>query len=123
MLSERHSDGIEVSKHKQHDPNCGLASGECLHSPTTIAENCGNEVVPLKSSREKNPGSTLRSSLSERELQVLRLMVDGSSDQVIADKLAITLPTAKSHVRSILSKMAVSNRTQAAVLAVRLELV
>lgn len=51
------------------------------------------------------------------------LIADGSSDQTIADNLNITLPTAKSHARNILNKMAVSNRTQAAVMAVRVGLV
>lgn len=62
-------------------------------------------------------------SLSPRELEVLKLIVDGFSNQEIANKLIISLPTAKSHVRSILNKLAVDDRTQAAVHAMRRGLV
>jgi DNA-binding NarL/FixJ family response regulator len=57
--------------------------------------------------------------LSARELEVLKLIVDGLSNQEIADKLIISLATAKTHVRNILNKMAVDDRTQAAVHAMR----
>lgn len=61
--------------------------------------------------------------LSARELEVLRLIVDGLSNQEIAEKLIISLATAKTHVRNILNKLAVDDRTQAAVHAMRRGLV
>ncbi len=61
--------------------------------------------------------------LSTRELEVLRLIVDGLSNQEIAEKLFISLATAKTHVRNILNKLAVDDRTQAAVHAMRRGLV
>jgi len=61
--------------------------------------------------------------LSPRELEVLALIVDGLSNQEIADKLFISLATAKTHVRNILNKLAVDDRTQAAVHAMRRGLV
>jgi two-component system, NarL family, response regulator LiaR len=61
--------------------------------------------------------------LSPREIEVLTLIVDGLSNQQIADKLIISLPTAKTHVRNILNKLAVDDRTQAAVQAMRRGLV
>jgi LuxR family maltose regulon positive regulatory protein len=51
--------------------------------------------------------------LSERELEVLRLMEQGASNQEIAENLLLALSTVKSHVGTILSKLGVSNRTQA----------
>ena len=57
--------------------------------------------------------------LTERELDVLELMVEGLSNPQIADKLVITKATAKAHVHSILQKLCVSSRTQATVTAVR----
>ena len=57
--------------------------------------------------------------LSERELEVLKLIVDGKSNQEIAEKLFVTLATVKTHVRSILNKLSVDDRTQAAVKAMR----
>ncbi|MBX9689257.1 MAG: response regulator transcription factor [Candidatus Obscuribacterales bacterium] len=61
--------------------------------------------------------------LSPRELEVLHLLVEGLSNQEIADKLIISLATAKTHVRNILNKLAVDDRTQAAVQAMRRGLV
>lgn len=61
--------------------------------------------------------------LSPRELEVLACVVDGLSNQEIADKLIISLATAKTHVRNILNKLSVDDRTQAAVSAMRRGLV
>jgi DNA-binding NarL/FixJ family response regulator len=61
--------------------------------------------------------------LTERELEVLQSIVDGNSNEAIAKKLYITLGTVKSHVRGILNKLAVNDRTQAAVVALRSNLV
>lgn len=57
--------------------------------------------------------------LTARELEVLRLIVDGLSNPEIAERLTITKATAKAHVHSILQKLCVDDRTQAAVLAMR----
>lgn len=57
--------------------------------------------------------------LTERELDVLELMVEGLSNPQIADKLIITRATAKAHVHSILQKLCVSSRTQATVTAMK----
>jgi LuxR family maltose regulon positive regulatory protein len=51
--------------------------------------------------------------LSERELEVLRLMARGASNQTIADQLVITVGTVKSHINHILGKLEVRNRTEA----------
>lgn len=58
-------------------------------------------------------------ALTERELVVLRLVAVGASNQEIADKLMISVNTAKSHMRSILDKLQLENRTQAANYAIR----
>lgn len=75
-----------------------------------------------ESSKNKSPDPYVE-PLSTRELEVLGLIVDGHSNQQIADKLIISLPTAKTHVRNILNKLAVDDRTQAAVQAMRRGLV
>ncbi len=51
--------------------------------------------------------------LSERELQILRLMARGASNQEIADELVITVGTVKSHVTHIFGKLGAENRTKA----------
>ncbi len=71
------------------------------------------------------PDSTLEmmiEPLSEREREVLRLMVQGCTNNTIAETLTISLPTVKTHVQHILQKLHVSDRTQAALLAMRLKL-
>jgi NarL family two-component system response regulator LiaR len=61
--------------------------------------------------------------LTERELEVLALIVDGQSNAAIAEKLYITVGTVKTHVRNILNKLCAADRTQAAVRALRSGLV
>ena len=61
--------------------------------------------------------------LTDRELDVLALIVAGHSNYDIADKLYITVGTVKTHVRNILNKLCVNDRTQAAVRALRAGLV
>jgi len=61
--------------------------------------------------------------LTERELEVLQLIVEGCSNAVIAEKLYITVGTVKTHVRNILNKLCADDRTQAAVRALRSGLV
>jgi LuxR family maltose regulon positive regulatory protein len=51
--------------------------------------------------------------LSEREIEVLQLLAKGLTNQVIADRLVLSIHTVKAHTRSIYSKLAVNNRTQA----------
>jgi DNA-binding NarL/FixJ family response regulator len=58
-------------------------------------------------------------SLSPRETEVLRLVADGLSNQRIAEKLGLGLETVKTHMRHIMEKLAVSDRTEAAVKAMK----
>lgn len=57
--------------------------------------------------------------LTDREVAVLRLVVMGKTNTQIAEELSISVHTAKAHVCSILQKMSVDDRIQAAVKAVR----
>lgn len=57
--------------------------------------------------------------LTEREMEVLALIVEGLTNPQIAERLFITRATAKAHVHSILQKLCVDDRTQAAVTAMR----
>lgn len=56
---------------------------------------------------------TLVEPLTERELEVLRLLANGASNQAIADSLVISLATAKKHVNNIFGKLQAQNRTEA----------
>ena len=63
------------------------------------------------------------SLLSERELEVLKLIVEGKSNNQIAEDLYLSTNTIKTHVRGIMNKLAVDDRVQAAVVALRSGLV
>jgi NarL family two-component system response regulator LiaR len=73
--------------------------------------------------RAARSGPRLGDDLTPREREVLALMVEGLSNPEIAERLVISLPTAKAHVGSILTKLRVSSRTEAATLAVKQKLV
>ena len=91
------------------DPNIAKVILKQVNSPISL------------SSREKSPN--YNSTLTERELEVLKLIVDGCNNALISQKLFITVGTVKTHVSSILSKLSVDDRTQAAVTALRKGLV
>ena len=78
---------------------------------SSSAEVVSNEIADKK---KKNIYG-----LTERELDVLELMVEGLSNPQIADKLIITRATAKAHVHSILQKLCAATRTQATVTAMK----
>jgi two-component system, NarL family, response regulator LiaR len=67
----------------------------------------------------RQPELCLGEDLTEREREVLILMVDGLNNQQIAEHLVIGLSTAKSHVSSVLSKLGVATRTEAVSLALQ----
>lgn len=77
-----------------------------------------NSLSKMPELKEKQ-ASELSNLLTNRELEVLQLIVDGLSNPQIAEKLYITRATAKAHVHSILQKLCVDDRTQAAVTAMR----
>lgn len=70
----------------------------------------------------QKPEVHLHDQLTERELEVLKLMADGKTNQEIADELFIALKTVKVHVSNILSKLEVHDRTQAVIYAFKNEL-
>ncbi len=57
--------------------------------------------------------------LTQRELEILRLLTDGLTNKDIATKLSISVETIKKSIKSIMGKLGVSNRTQAAIVASR----
>lgn len=62
-------------------------------------------------------------NLTERETQVLKLIVDGFSNAEIAEQICVSIHTAKAHVCNILQKLAVEDRTQAAIKALKYNIV
>ncbi len=87
------------------------ARGESVLHPRVAAR----VVQELRGSRRDTPN--LFTDLSDRELEVLRLIADGLSNADIANKLFISEKTVKGHVSNILGKLHMMDRTQAAVFA------
>jgi DNA-binding NarL/FixJ family response regulator len=88
---------------------------------TTLSPIVATQV--LERVRETAPsapvGSAPRGNLTPRELEVLRLLAAGKENSEIAAELVISTRTARNHVASILQKLQMQNRIQAAVYAVR----
>ncbi|MBK8899698.1 MAG: LuxR family transcriptional regulator [Anaerolineaceae bacterium] len=73
-----------------------------------------NRILSAFARPESPPANRLLvEPLSERELEVLRLMAEGCSNREIADKLIFTIATAKKHAEHIYGKLGVNSRTQA----------
>ncbi len=98
------------------------ASGDSLID-RTLLEAALSHALEASAPVPAEPADMPIDPLSERERDVLRLMVKGLNNSAIADALSISVPTVKTHVQHILHKLHVSDRTQAALLAVRLGLV
>jgi DNA-binding CsgD family transcriptional regulator/tetratricopeptide (TPR) repeat protein len=95
---------------------------EPLHAAISqVAERAGLEIS-APSATEVEP-SARRYGLTRREMEVLRLLVDGRTNRQIAGELFISEKTAGTHVSSILGKLDVAGRTEAASLAHRVGLV
>jgi NarL family two-component system response regulator LiaR len=76
-------------------------------------------VVARKMLQDQQPAADADNPLTDRELEVLKLMAQGLDNHDIAAQLVISLPTVRSHVTNILSKLNLSNRTQAVLYALR----
>src|SRR5436305_3853185 len=92
------------------------AVGESLVSPTIAAKVLQRLRATSSSPRE---AEAIRSELSEREIQVLKLIANGKDNAMIAAELHISPKTVKNHISNILMKLQIDNRIQAAVYAVR----
>lgn len=93
------------------------ASGAAYLDPQ-IAQQVMQNLSPVRPKVKGNEGF-----LSDRELEVLQLIVEGLSNTAIGQKLYLSPNTVKAHVKGIMNKLVVSDRVQAAVAAVRRGLV
>jgi DNA-binding NarL/FixJ family response regulator len=92
------------------------AAGESLISPQIAAKM----LQMLRAQRSSvDAAETIRAELSEREIEVLKLIANGHDNAEIARTLFISPKTVKNHISNILMKLQMENRIQAAVYAVR----
>jgi DNA-binding NarL/FixJ family response regulator len=92
------------------------AQGESLISPQIAAK----VLQRLRAqSTSEDAAATIRAELSDREIEVLKLIANGKDNAQIARELFISPKTVKNHISNILMKLQIDNRIQAAVYAVR----
>jgi NarL family two-component system response regulator LiaR len=103
----------EIGPEELADAIRRAARGEAVLHPRVAAR----VVQELHGTRKDQPNPFV--DLSERELEVLRLIAGGLTNEEIAERLVISEKTVKSHVSNILAKLHVADRTQAAVFAWR----
>jgi DNA-binding NarL/FixJ family response regulator len=96
------------------------AAGESLVSPVIATKVLQRLRATTSSPRD---AEAIRSELSDREIQVLKLIANGKDNAQIAADLHISPKTVKNHISNILMKLQIDNRIQAAVYAVRSGLV
>ena len=90
--------------------------GESLISPNIAAKVLQHVRA---TSTQPDIADTIRAELSDREIEVLKLIANGKDNAVIAGELHISPKTVKNHISNILMKLQIDNRIQAAVYAVR----
>ena len=91
-----------------------VAAGDAVLSPAAtrqLLDRVGRRLPPVA------PASERQDDLTERELDVLRLLAAGMSNAEIAQALVVAEPTVKSHVSNLLSKLGLRDRVQAVIYA------
>lgn len=107
--------GADVTAEELQGAVRTVARGECVFEPALLRRL-------LREVGRQLPGSAegARAALTAPELEVLGLITEGCSNRQIAERLGYGVGTVKDYVQRIIQKMEVSDRTQAAVKAVRL---
>ncbi|MCE7921094.1 MAG: DNA-binding response regulator [Chloroflexi bacterium] len=92
----------------------GTVEGKSFLDPAVAGK-----LMTQVASNQTQPASILTDKLTERELDVLRLLAKGMTNTDIAGTLHLSEGTVRNHVSAILEKLGVSDRTQAAVIAIQ----
>jgi len=94
----------------------GASEGATLVEQIRLVAEGGKVISPKASERFISYASSKK--LSDRELEVLRLIALGQSNKEIAQRLEVSVDTIKMHVKNLLQKLQASDRTQAVVIAI-----
>jgi DNA-binding NarL/FixJ family response regulator len=92
----------------------GTFSGKSYVDPSIAGK-----VLQQVSSHQTQPATFITNKLTDREIEILRLVARGLSNTDIAEHLFLSEGTVRNHVSAILTKLEVSDRTQAAVIAIQ----
>jgi two-component system nitrate/nitrite response regulator NarL len=104
-----------LSRARAEAANTNPATSTCRNSP--VASPARSPVPTAPNGTPERVGNSRNPELSDREQQVLDCLVDGQPNKVIGRTLNIAEATVKVHIKGLLRKMQVANRTQAAVSA------
>jgi NarL family two-component system response regulator LiaR len=104
--------------------NLGAAIRGVSHGASWLDPAIAKRVLRASADRQSKPAAAAdkksdKFALSARENEVLELLVDGLTNQQMAERLLISNETVKTHMRHVMEKLAVADRTQAAVKALR----
>lgn len=92
----------------------GTVSGQAFVDPAIAGK-----LLQQTASQQAKPATQITENLTSREEEVLRLMAQGLSNNEIAAQLYLSEGTVRNHVSAIFAKLDVSDRTQAAIIAIR----
>jgi len=90
-----------------------------IEGKTYVDPSVAGKLLSQVTGLNKKPATAITSKLTEREVEVLTLLARGLSNDDIAKQLFLSEGTVRNHVSSIVSKLGVSDRTQAALIAVQ----
>lgn len=101
------------------DPSIASLVLSQVKPTVAVGENFNSKTVEIRAVDAEYEQIIEAYPLTERELEILECIVSGCSNAQISEKLFVTVGTVKTHVRNILNKLGASDRTQAAVRALR----
>jgi DNA-binding NarL/FixJ family response regulator len=90
---------------------------EAYSGGSPMSAEIAKKVLEYFRNQKKN--STIKSELSDREVDVLNALTEGLSDKAIAEQLYISLPTVRFHLKNIYAKLHVNSRSEAVIKALR----
>ncbi|HEX8105968.1 MAG TPA: response regulator transcription factor [Solirubrobacteraceae bacterium] len=105
----------DVDRERLSDAVRAVAAGESLFAPSVLRRLVEHYVARPPSGLSRPAGRA--DELSDRELEVLKLVGEGLSNAEIADRLVVSLATVKTHVSHVLQKLGLRDRVQAVVFA------
>ncbi len=90
-----------------------------ISGKTYVDPSVAGKVLRQASSQQTQPATLITSKLTEREIEILRLIAKGFSNADIANRLFLSERTVQNHVSAVLAKLGVADRTQSAVIAIQ----